>query len=495
LRISLQKVFSGTNRYALSKGFINTTTVKQAEASGIKIVNLDWLLDSIAGNKKMPEKKYLLSTSTTDKDTAPPVGKKRGRAAKANTEAIADSENEDTKPPAKKQARNGKSKSNGTSDSNVKIEDTEASVPEKYGQKASGSNLVIPVDDCFSAVQAHQVYIDEDDTIWDASLNQANSGANNNKFYILQLLKSSTGKFVTWTRWGRVGNSGQTALLGDGSLEHAKKEFEKKFRDKSGLQWANRLDPPKGKGKYTFIERSYEPDSDDDEGDADKKDKKASEEGSSVKVEMIESKLPGPVQELLGLIFNASNFQATMADMSYDSRKLPLGKLSKRTIGQGLQALKGISELMADPTLAQSRHGDSYANALEDLSNTYYTVIPHVVGQHRIPIINNQQLLKKEIELLDSLGEMSIANEIMKQATASNGPDDLVHPADRQYDGLGMKEMTPCLLLHHPNFLAFTDLRNFSGSQVVGVRALTELPLQDTWRDTSNKVEGESVHD
>ncbi|KAJ5936271.1 hypothetical protein N7454_005569 [Penicillium verhagenii] len=35
----------------------------------------------------------------------------------------------------------------------------------------------------------------------------------------------------------------------------------RKFKDKSGLKWENYLDDPK-KGKYTFIERSYE---DDDE--------------------------------------------------------------------------------------------------------------------------------------------------------------------------------------------------------------------------------------
>ena len=39
---------------------------------------------------------------------------------------------------------------------------------------------------------------------WDATLNQTNLKNNNNKFYILQLLKDNqSNKFSVWFRWGR----------------------------------------------------------------------------------------------------------------------------------------------------------------------------------------------------------------------------------------------------------------------------------------------------
>jgi poly [ADP-ribose] polymerase 2/3/4 len=41
-------------------------------------------------------------------------------------------------------------------------------------------------------------------------------------------------------------------------------QYQKKFKDKSGLAWANRGDDPK-KGKYAYVERSSEPDTDDEE--------------------------------------------------------------------------------------------------------------------------------------------------------------------------------------------------------------------------------------
>ncbi len=38
---------------------------------------------------------------------------------------------------------------------------------------------------------------------YDAMLNQTNIGANNNKFYVIQVLKQGS-SFYTYTRWGRV---------------------------------------------------------------------------------------------------------------------------------------------------------------------------------------------------------------------------------------------------------------------------------------------------
>ena len=54
----------------------------------------------------------------------------------------------------------------------------------------------------YSLTQAH-VY-SEDEEVWDAMLNQTNLKNNNNKFYILQLLKDNTAaRYSTWFRWGR----------------------------------------------------------------------------------------------------------------------------------------------------------------------------------------------------------------------------------------------------------------------------------------------------
>lgn len=44
-------------------------------------------------------------------------------------------------------------------------------------------------------------------------LNQTNIKNNNNKFYTAQILEADKkGKWWLWTRWGRVGNRGQSKL-------------------------------------------------------------------------------------------------------------------------------------------------------------------------------------------------------------------------------------------------------------------------------------------
>ena len=50
---------------------------------------------------------------------------------------------------------------------------------------------------------------------YDAMLNQTDIGNNNNKFYIIQLLKVSAKKevYVVWNRWGRVGVPGQSKAV------------------------------------------------------------------------------------------------------------------------------------------------------------------------------------------------------------------------------------------------------------------------------------------
>jgi poly [ADP-ribose] polymerase len=118
----------------------------------------------------------------------------------------------------------------------------------------------------------------------------------------LQLLGNGNGDFKTWTRWGRVGDRGQSAILGNGTLDHAITEFDSKFKSKSGLAWKDRGAKAKA-GKYTFIERSYADDSDDD-AESDAKVPKIKEE----KPEPPESTLDPTVQELMGLIFNQEYF-------------------------------------------------------------------------------------------------------------------------------------------------------------------------------------------
>lgn len=413
-----------------------------------------------AEEDSQPRSKRARSTSVAPPSKAKPKTTKKGTQAKADVGDESEEEEEKPKTKAKskapaKRTTKGKVavKPEPESESEPEPEDLKEEKVVAEGQFIKKKDVAIPLDD-HCTLPNYQVWVDPDSgLIYDASLNQTNAGNNNNKFYRIQVLKDpKSATFKTWTRWGRVGEMGQKAVLGDGSLDDAVKIFQKKFKDKSGLSWDDRGANPKP-GKYAFVERSYNPDSDDDDEEDDKAVKKEDGEGKDEAPEP-ECKLEKPVKELMELIFNQQYFQQAMSSLNYDANKLPLGKLSKTTITRGFQQLKELAALFDDPSLAATEYRMSVAAATESLSNTFYSVIPHDFGRNRPPIINSNALLKKEIELLESLSDMKDAAEIMK---ADRKTRDSIHPLDRQFAGLGMEEMTP--LEHNSN--EFTRLKDY----------------------------------
>jgi poly [ADP-ribose] polymerase len=116
--------------------------------------------------------------------------------------------------------------------------------------------------------------------------------------------------------------------------------------------------------------------------------------------------------------------------------------------------LKDLSALIDDPALAQSEYGTSYQAAIEQLSNAFYSLIPHAFGRNRPPVIQDQTMLNKEIDLLDSLSDMKDAAIIMKKE-----PKDIekMNALDRQFKGLNLDEMTPL----KKSSMEFIELKNY----------------------------------
>ncbi|KIH92788.1 poly [ADP-ribose] polymerase [Sporothrix brasiliensis 5110] len=425
-----------------------TAKVTAAKKLDIPIVGVQWLLDCVSSNAMKDEMPYLLAAPPVAAPPSPPApaakGKKRAAPAAAAANGTNGTNGANAAAAAPPDAKRQKTDTKQDTKKDVKADTKAAPV------------LSVPVDE-FCSMPNVAVHIDDDRLVWDASLNQTNSGNNNNKFYRIQLLRTTAGKFYTWTRWGRVGESGQSAMLGGGSMDDALKNFNKKFRDKSGLAWERRSDDPRP-GKYAYVERNYEPDSDDESGDEPDDGGVKGEEDEEVKI--ADCTLARPVERLMELIFNRQFFAATMSDLNYDANKLPLGKLSKTTITRGFQALKNLSALLDDQSLAATEYHMTYPNAVESLSNLYYSVIPHDFGRHRPPVVADNTRLKKEIELLESLSDMKDAELLMKVDKARSSEDRSIHPTDKQYNNLGMEEVTPL----DRNSSEFVELANYLNS-------------------------------
>ncbi|KAK4561529.1 hypothetical protein LTR86_004847 [Recurvomyces mirabilis] len=218
-------------------------------------------------------------------------------------------------------------------------------------------------------------------------------------------------------------------------FEDAMTEYQKKFKDKSGLAWDDRDQEPK-KGKYAWLQMDYTG-GDDETGDDVKK-----EEDEEDSKDQVESKLPRQTQRLMELIFNENHFNSVLENIGYNQEKLPLGKLGKSTIQRGFEQLQELSSLIRHPSLAQNKYGSSQQEALEDYTNRYYSTIPHVFGRNRPPIIDNNDILTREVAMLDTLTDMEVANSIMKSDSRHKDADS-VAKIDQRFGQLKLSECEP----------------------------------------------------
>lgn len=109
-----------------------------------------------------------------------------------------------------------------------------------------------------------------------------------------------------FTRWGRVGETGQTQSKGPFPADKAVAEFMKQFKAKAAWDFSKRTTQTSKPNKYTWIERHYE-----EEGASTSSPKKAKQEDVEA-IDMEEpaeeiipdSKFPVEVQKLVEFIFN-----------------------------------------------------------------------------------------------------------------------------------------------------------------------------------------------
>lgn len=108
--------------------------------------------------------------------------------------------------------------------------------------------------------------------------------------------------------------------------------------------------------------------------------------------DFLPSKLDSNVQDFVKLIFNQKLMEASVVNIGYDVKKMPLGELQKETVIKGYQILKNIEAVL---------QGTS-KESLADLSSQFYTNIPHNFGMKNMSlfIINSIEKLKEKLDLI-----------------------------------------------------------------------------------------------
>lgn len=226
------------------------------------------------------------------------------------------------------------------------------------------------------------------------TLNQSNVERNNNKFYILQILKTKSAPthYYVYFRWGRVGSDGRNSLINfDTDYAGAIAEFEDKLERKT-------VD-----GSYEELDIVFG-----DEMSPEEQEKKMIEDMKS-------SKLDARVSEMIKLLFDVKIIQQTLTEIGYDVKKMPLGKLSQKNIDRAYAVLKQILRELDKGKKAKG-------SRVNDLSSKFFTLIPHDVGYKSMRNfrLNSKELVEAKLELLDSLSNMKIARNITDESKGMN---------------------------------------------------------------------------
>ncbi|CAG8555986.1 51_t:CDS:2 [Ambispora gerdemannii] len=417
----------------------NNQPVPEAEAATVKPTRKRGRKPKNASTEKdnsVAEVKTNKDEIKDDELEAKPAKKRRPNSK--NSVVATTSSVDNTATTSTSAANDNADEQNTTTTINKRVTDNTEIIEEKQEEKKMVTIIkkgAAPVDQMFQFKDTTHVFVDEE-AIWDCLLNQTDLKNNNNKFFVIQLLQSDSGSnYYVFTKWGRVGYNGSSVTYGPtGFLDNAKSEFKRKFQEKTKNNWLfvckDISNFTTHKTKYTLLVRDYGGD-----GTEDKPELSSSAAASTSKdekekeiVKPPESKLHTKVQDIIQMIFDVGSWNDAMVALNYDATKLPLGKLSKTTVNQGYLALKRIAAV-----LSGEEQGD-----LTELTNEFYTVIPHNFGMRKPPIISNNEVLKAKLQMVETLGEIEIASTLLKQANES--PKNQI---DAYYDSLMLETLEP----------------------------------------------------
>ena len=146
---------------------------------------------------------------------------------------------------AKGRKRDAPSTATPVADTTNKSDGTQANTDTKIRNQTYSGDA--PVDAYVPNADQYEV-VTLFNKVYSCTLNQSNVSHNNNKFYILQILKKKgTDNYYTFFRWGRVGKSGMTNFQSFGNdYASAMAEYDEKLEAKTV------------KGSYTILEIVYD---------------------------------------------------------------------------------------------------------------------------------------------------------------------------------------------------------------------------------------------
>ncbi|WOL07422.1 hypothetical protein Cni_G16163 [Canna indica] len=119
----------------------------------------------------------------------------------------------------------------------------------------------------------------------------------------------------------------------------------------------------------------------------------------------MKSQLAPQLLELIKMLFNVATYRVAMLEFKINTSQMPLGKLSKKNIQKGFEALTEIQNL-----LCNTKHDfDIKERLIIDASNRLFTLIPSIHPR----AIQHEDDVKAKVKMLEALQDIEIASRLV----------------------------------------------------------------------------------
>lgn len=314
----------------------------------------------------------------------------------------------------------------------VKVENKASSVASKSGASATKSTGKVKEEnggskskkmkltvkggaavDPDSGLENSAHVLEQNGKMYSATLGLVDIVRGTNSYYKLQLLEDDVQKrYWVFRSWGRVGTTiGGNKLDKFHDKASALDNFLGVYKEKTGNDW--------GCSNFTKYPNKFYPLEIDYGQDEEAVRKLTATAGTK-------SKLARPVQELIKMIFDVESMKKAMVEFEIDLQKMPLGKLSKRQIQSAYALLTEVQQAVSD-SVPESQ--------ILDLSNRFYTLIPHDFGMKKPPLLNSLDYIQAKVQMLDNLLDIEVAYSLLRGGAQDSDHD----PIDINYEKLKTK--------------------------------------------------------
>ncbi|KAI3634006.1 hypothetical protein MIR68_007610 [Amoeboaphelidium protococcarum] len=317
-----------------------------------------------------------------------------------------------------------------TLDENVERKPSERNGDRSRKVLVKGSTIV----DVDSGLHESHHILKSDGVVYASVLASSDVQSNKNTFYIVQALEGDwvgnleqskkrkrggqgSASYYLYKKWGRVGTDiGGDSLLTCSSKDEAIDLFKTVYFEKTGNEFQSEIAFEKKPRKMFPLDLAV-PESKDIQLNT------QIEPGTK-------SKLPKSVQSLMKMIFDIDALKRTLIEMEIDLDRMPLGMISQRQISQ-------CYELLAS-ALDNVQSASPKKSVIQQCTNQFYTLIPHTFTG-RPPLLDNEQIIKTKLDLLDQLREIEVATKMMKVNASAQLQDSDKDPLDIQFELLNAK--------------------------------------------------------